>query len=157
MKPNEETAPVAGSMNVTTKKVFSLSDEELKDFYLKESVVLFPNRCVPNRSEYELLCMLQTEYKQALAFISRLNSTPWEENLSTLYSVTACYMMQSEYSLPDKKRVNATMAEHVKQVSALTVHRTFLHKLQGIYNTHYNNLSRLVKLCSEHKEQKKEK
>lgn len=48
MESNEMTAPAVGGMAVTTKAVFSISDEELKAFYLKKVVVLFSNRCSPN-------------------------------------------------------------------------------------------------------------
>lgn len=157
METNDKSALVVGGMNVTTKTVFSISDEELKAFYLKEAMVLLPNRYVPNRTEYEGLCMLQDEYRRILAFFSQLNILPWEAGLSTLYSVTASFMMQNEHSVSDKKRVNASIAEHIEAVSILTTNRTMIHKLQGIYNTHYGNLSRLIKQYPEYTERKKAK
>lgn len=157
MKPNEVTAPAVGGMAVTTKAVFSISDEELKEFYLKEVVVLFANRCSPNRSEYELLCLLQAEYKQILHFFAQLIALPLEAGLSAVYAVSASYMMQNEHSVVDKRRANASIAEHIEAVSTLTANRVVINKLQGIYNTHYGNLTRLIKQCPESVAKKKAK
>lgn len=157
METNEVSVQAMNGINVITKPAFSISDEELKAFYLKESVVLLHSQCSPTHTEYELLCILKAEYKQILSFFTQLNALPWEAGLSTVYSVTASFMMQTEHSVADKKRANATIAEHINAVSILTANRRVINKLQGIYNTHYINLSRLIRQCPESFAKKKSK
>lgn len=157
METNETTARAVGGMEVQPKHKFFIPTKELKDFYLKEAVLLFPHYCTPERTEYELLCILQSEYKTILTLFAQMTSSSWDAGLSTVYSVAASYMMQSEHSVSDKKRMNAAVAEHIGAVSSLLARRTMLGKLQGIYNMHCENLSRLIRQCPEYINREKEK
>lgn len=157
METNETTSPAVGGMEVRLKSTFFIPTEELKDFYLKEAVLLCPQRCTPACTEYELLCMLQSQYKTIVTFFAQLTSLAWDEGLSTVYTVTASYMMQSEHSVSDKKRVSASIAQHVGAVSSLLAQRATLGKLQGIYNMHCENLSRLISQCPEYINRDKKK
>ena len=145
MKKKEEATPSVNGLSLEQKIVFTMTDEEMKSFYLKQATFLFPGCCTPSRSEYEILCTLQTEQKRFLSFLSELNRIPWDEAISNVYAVASHYMMQSEMTLKERKEINKPIAEHLKSLSFLLANRVPMGKLQSIYSRHYENVTRLIK------------
>lgn len=56
--------PTVGSIAQTPQNAFVVPNGELKDFYLKFALLLNPNSCSANRTEFELLNILLKDLKK---------------------------------------------------------------------------------------------
>lgn len=141
----EATAQTVGGMEVKYKKVFSISDEELKAFYLKEAVLYAPTHCTPNCSEYHLLCVLRDKYRRAEEFLGRLNSYHWGLSIPNLHEVFVPYALQTTIPVNKRKAVCNELSEHFHFLSTLAdCQRTAL-ELYRFYHENNNTLRRLIK------------
>ena len=57
MDNQESPQQVVGGFELQQKTALHVSDENLKDYFLKEAVLLMPDACTPNRTEKEILIM----------------------------------------------------------------------------------------------------
>lgn len=147
MEAKEETTlPAVGGMEVKYRKVFSIPDEELKAFYLKEAVMLRPNYSTPNCSELHLLCILKDEYKKIITFLSQLNSYHWELDIPNLHEVFLPYSFQSTIPIKRRKAVCDAMSEHIRFLSHVSGNQVISRELCRYYQQSYNNLERIISL-----------
>lgn len=147
METKEEvTVQTVGGMEVKYKKVFSISDEELKAFYLKQAVLYAPTYCTPNCSEYHLLCILREKYKRVADFLNRLNSKAWALNTPALHEVFMPYILDN--TIPKKKRRDVCngLSEHVHFLSILVGNQSVSKELYRFYNENLKTLKHLMKL-----------
>ena len=110
----ETTVTMVGGMEVKDKRVFSIPDEELKAFYLKEAVMLAPTYCSPNRSEHQMLCILQREYKKTLGFLDQLSSYHWELNIPNLHEICIPYVLQQTIPFKERKAACNEISAHIR-------------------------------------------
>ena len=61
MDNQESPQQVVGGFELQQKTALHVSDENLKDYFLKEAVLLMPDACTPNRTEKEILiCLIKS-------------------------------------------------------------------------------------------------
>ncbi|MFR8359633.1 MAG: hypothetical protein ACLVEJ_30980 [Parabacteroides sp.] len=61
-----------------------LSEEELKDFYLKLARLVNPNACSANRSDFEVLNILCKDLKRNLGILCKYTQHAWDEGILDL-------------------------------------------------------------------------
>ncbi len=83
MDNQESPQQVVGGFELQQKTALHVSDENLKDYFLKEAVLLMPDACTPNRTEKEILIMSYKKLKQIVDFWGR-----WPLSLGTWRSRT---------------------------------------------------------------------
>ena len=64
--------PTVGSIAQTPQNAFVVPNGELKDFYLKFALLLNPNSCSANRTEFELLNILLKDLKKIVGALTHL-------------------------------------------------------------------------------------
>lgn len=143
----------AMTVNIETvqKNMFILSQDALRDFYLKEAVLLSPSHCSPNRTEYELLMILKKEYEKISSFLNQLISFPWELCIPNLHEVCVPYLLESDVSVKNRKVVSDQISAHIRFLTTIVGNRHIAKQLSKHYNQHLNNLMRLLKQHPEHK------
>lgn len=157
MKNEQEAVQAVGGMELRSINVFDIPDAELKDFYLKQAFLMTPHHCTPNRSEFELLSILRREYKKLIGFLSQLNNTHWTECLHSLQTTHGFYLTQNQISQNERLKTNADFIKHLHSITLLIENQNTGKRLFCVYNQHYVNLERLLKLFPEYTVNKSEK
>lgn len=77
-----------------------LSEEELKDFYLKLGRLINPSACSTNRNDFEVLNILRKELKRNLGILCKYTQHAWDESMLEIQ--TACGICSVQDSIPKK-------------------------------------------------------
>ena len=78
-----------------------LSEEELKDFYLKLARLVNPNACSANRSDFEVLNILCKDLKRNLGILCKYTQHAWDEGILEIQMASASSVvrkMHAEYT-----------------------------------------------------------
>lgn len=78
-----------------------LSEEELKDFYLKLARLVNPNACSANRSDFEILNILCKDLKRNLGILCKYTQHAWDEGILEIQMASASSVvrkMHAEYT-----------------------------------------------------------
>lgn len=137
--------PSIGGMEQKLKPVFSVPEEELKDFYLKEAVLLAPSYCSTNRTEFEMLAILQEEQKKILAFLSNLMNYHWEQGMVNMHLISVPYLLQEDVNTKQKKKVSSQLTELINYLSLIVGNQHAVKQLYALYGRHCANVDRLLK------------
>lgn len=156
MEIDERSVSVVGGMVPKERAVFSIPDEELKAYYLKEAVLLSPSYCTPNRTEFEILSILQKEQKKILNFLTTLISCSWEESVLNLHLISVPYLLEPQVSEKEKRRVSSQLTEYIRLSSFLAGNRYVATELYTLYNRHNVNVVRLLKQFPEYRQREKQ-
>lgn len=151
--PEQQAANV--DIETVQKNIFVLSQDALKEFYLKEAVLLSPTYCSPNRTEYELLMILRKEYERISVFLSQLNSFQWELCIPNLHEICVPYMFQSPAPLKIRRTVIDQISAHIRFLTTIVANRHITKDLGKYYDQHLTNVKRLLKECPEHKKEER--
>lgn len=146
MKTNEtQTSALSDELNVISKSVFSITDEGLKSFFLKEAVLLIPSYCTPNRNEFQILSILLKEYKKILEFFTQLNSFPWKLGIPDIHDVCIPYLLQDSLSAKERKRVGGEISRHLHFLTLLISNQHISKELYKYYTQCEDSLSRILR------------
>lgn len=78
-----------------------LSEEELKDFYLKLARLVNPNACSANRSDFEVLNILCKDLERNLGILCKYTQHAWDEGILEIQMASASSVvrkMHAEYT-----------------------------------------------------------
>lgn len=145
METNEDFTQMVGGMVLTQKTVFNIPEGELRSYYLKTAFLTCPNYCTPQRTEQQILNHLFDEQKKVLSVLTYLMRTPWADGIPALHEISSPYLLQSQVSVKERKKVSDGVAEHVRFLARLMGDRDTLKQLYALYILHHNNLGRLQK------------
>ena len=144
MKTEQTTAPTISGLEQKTISVFFISDQELKEFYLKEALLLSPQACTTKRTEFEILNILYKEIKKILSFLSQASNYPWDKSMLNLHTVCAPYLVQDAISAKERLQVSTELTTHLRFLTSLMANRNIVGELFTLYNRHYANVGRLI-------------
>lgn len=146
MKTNETQTPVLSEeLKLVQRNVFGITDEGLKNFFMKEAVLLIPSYCTPNRTEFELLSILQKEYKKILEFLTQLNSYPWKVGIPDMHDICIPYLLQDSLSAKERKRVSGEISRHIHFLTLLVSNQHISKELYKYYMQCEENLIRILR------------
>lgn len=137
----------------TQRNIFALSQDKQREFYLKEAVLLSPERCSHGQTDYEMLIVLLKEYQKINTFLSQLNSFQWELCIPNLHEICIPYLLEDKVSLKKRRNVSDQISTHIRFLTVIVSNRHIAKELYGYYNQGLNNLKRLLKEYPEHKKQ----
>lgn len=103
MDNQESPQQVVGGFELQQKTALHVSDENLKDYFLKEAVLLMPDACTPNRTEKEILIMSYKKLKQIVDFLGTMAAVPWDLAIPNLHEICMPYLMQSDIPVKERK------------------------------------------------------
>lgn len=118
MNNQELSSQPISVLEAKQKSVFGIPDEELKNYFLKEAVLLLPDNCTPNRSEREILIILYKKQKSIIEFLSQMTPIPWSLAIPNLYEVSTPYLLQDNIRLKERKQVSDELSKHLRFLSA---------------------------------------
>lgn len=120
------------------------SNQELKDYYLKESVLLLSDMCTPGCTETECFTLLQAEQKQILNFLKRLVVASFDLGLDNLYDMTSAYMMCDDIAKEERIQTCADMRKLFSVFSLLQQKLDLTSELYNLYAAKCVDVQRLL-------------
>jgi len=129
-----------------------LSEEELKDFYLKLARLINPSACSTNRNDFEVLNILRKELKRNLGILCKYTQHAWDEGMLEIQ--TACGICSVQDSIPKKERLemNVSLGKHLQFLAQMASASSVIRKMHAEYTRHYINVEYLLKQFSKEKE-----
>ena len=88
--------PTVGSIAQTPQNAFVVPNGELKDFYLKFALLLNPNSCSANRTEFELLNILLKDLKKIVGALTHLTMHAWDDGIPEILLSCGAYSLQDD-------------------------------------------------------------
>lgn len=144
MNNQELSSQPISVLEAKQKSVFGIPDEELKNYFLKEAVLLLPDNCTPNRSEREILIILYKKQKSIIEFLSQMSSIPWSLAIPNLYEVSTPYLLQDNIRLKERKQVSDELSKHLRFLSAITGKQHLAKTLFNYYRLQSVKLKKLL-------------
>lgn len=144
MEAKEVSSLTIGGMTLQSGLTFSISDEELKNFYLKEAILMLPDLCTPGSTEAEYLTKLQTEHNELLVFLSKLLDLLLPLDTGCLYEITSSYLLRDDIKMEERIRVREDMRRLFSICSLLQQKLDLTAELYNLYRTHHLNLTRVM-------------
>lgn len=144
MEDNQHAAMGVGGMEVTTTEVFTIPEDQRKDFYLKMACLMRPMTCTPNHTEHELLCILYKELKTILTAVTRLNMQPWALPFMEIQKATSYYLMNANVSKKELVKMNESINEHMKCLTLVDANMAQIKRLVAIYTRYYKDVAYLI-------------
>lgn len=126
-----------------THDVFA-TDEDRKDFYLKEFALMCPDLCVPGHTEEEYLAILQREQKETLNFLNHLLEASLRVDIDSLCKVTFSYLMRDDIAKEERIRVSNNLRFVFNLLSLLQQKLDVTAGLLNLYRLHDANMKRLI-------------
>lgn len=126
-----------------TNNVFA-TDEERKDFYLKEFALMYPDLCVPGRTEEDFLASLKREQKEALDFLGNLLQASLHIDLESLCKVAFSYAMCDDIKKEERIQVSNDIRFLFSLLSLLQQKIDVTAGLFNLYKLHRANINRLI-------------
>lgn len=128
----------------TTVITLTFSDEELKEFYLKEAIFLNPVAYNRWRSDTEVLQLLLKHFKRICGFLSKINNYDWEEMAKQLQKVSGAYPAQTPTGRKEHLKMNESLSDIWGILILLSHDSREIGKLHAHFNYHYQNVKRLL-------------
>lgn len=144
MNNQEASQQVVGGFELLQKTVFHVSDENLKDYFLKEAVLLMPDACTPNRTEKKILIMFYKKLKLSVDFLGSLVAVPWDLAIPNLHEVCIPYLMRQDIPVNERNHVSHKLMEHLRFLSRLNGKKQIAKDLFNYYRNQSENLKRVL-------------
>ena len=144
MNNQEASQQVVGGFELLQKTLFHVSDENLKDYFLKEAVLLMPDACTPNRTEKEILIMFYKKLKLSVDFLGSLVAVPWDLAIPNLHEVCIPYLMRQDIPVNERNHVSHKLTEHLRFLSRLNGKKQIAKDLFNYYRKQSENLKRVL-------------
>lgn len=126
-----------------TNDVFA-TDEERRDFYLKEFALLCPDLCTPDRTKEDYLAILQREQKEILSFLRNVLDASFGADMDSLCKVTFSYLMCDGIEKEDRIQISKGMRSLFSLLFLLQQKADVTAGLYNLYCLHDANLKRLI-------------
>ena len=144
MDNQESPQQVVGGFELQQKTALHVSDENLKDYFLKEAVLLMPDACTPNRTEKEILIMSYKKLKQSVDFLGTMAAVPWDLAIPNLHEICMPYLMQSDIPVKERKWICGKLTTHLRFLSILTRKKQIAKDLLAYYSHQVGSLKNLL-------------
>ena len=122
-----------------------LSDEELKQFFLNEAMLLCPSEA-EDVSEHEKLQILYNTQKNIIRLLCVLNHCNFEMHYVEIYHVFGYYFMEKE----GEKRKKRAMSERLEDYGQFMYRLTRIKRIIGHYYAyslrHLRSIERIIEL-----------
>ena len=149
--------PTVGSIAQTPQNAFVVPNGELKDFYLKFALLLNPNSCSANRTEFELLNVLLKDLKKIVGALTHLTMHAWDDGIPEILLSCGAYSLQGDLNKKTRMQMNASMGKHLQFLTQMAMDSPAMKLLYRNMNKHYMQVEILVKqMATEIERQKKE-
>lgn len=145
METEQSTVQTLGGMTLTSKNVFFIPSEELKNFYLKFAYLSNPNACSVNRTEFELLNILFKELKKKMEVLSKINAHAWDKGMMEIQTAHMYYLTRENLPPKERVRINNCVSEHLTFLTQMAINSRTMKHLYEVYARHYTNVERLLK------------
>lgn len=123
----------------------SLTEEELKDFYLKLARLINPSACSPHRNDFEVLSILRKDLKRNLGILYKYTQHAWDEGMLEIQ--TACGVCSVQDSIPKKERLemNASLGKHLQFLAQMASASSVVRRMHAEYTRHFIHVEYLLK------------
>lgn len=146
MEDNQHAAMGVGGMEVTTIEVFTIPEEQKKDFYLKMAHLLRPLSCTTGRTEHELLCILHKELKSVLSAVIQISMQPWAMPFSRIHKTITPYLISNNIDQKNRISINNALNDHMHLLTRIDANMSGIRRLVTIYNRFYEDVGQLIRL-----------
>ena len=128
-----------------------LSEEELKDFYLKLARLVNPGACSPKRTDFEVLSILSKDLKRNLGFLCKYTQHSWDEGLLEIQMACGVYSVQDSIQKKERLEMNASLGKHLQFLAQMASASSVVRKMHAEYTRHFINVEYLLKQFSKDK------
>ena len=122
-----------------------LSDEELKDFYLKLAHLISPNACSSNRSDFEILSILRKDLKRNLGILCKYTQHARDEGMLEIQIACGVYSVQDNIQKKERLEMNTSLGKHLQFLAQMASSCSVARKIQAEYTRHVCNVEYLLK------------
>lgn len=144
MEETQKESTGVGGMKITTTDVFTISEEEQKELYLRIAFLSLPTLLRTRQSDLDSLYILYNELGKIVKMFNRFNSATWIDWMVDIQKINGLYLLESSNSRKDKLRMIDSITTHLNMLAAIGKSLPAMKKLEGIYTRHYNNVSNLI-------------
>lgn len=145
METEQSTVQTLGGMTLTSKNVFFIPDEELKNFYLKFAYLSNPNACSVNRTEFQLLNILFKDLKKRREALGKFNEHTWDKGMMEIQTSHMYYLTRESLPPKERVRINNCVSEHLTFLTQMAGNSRTMRQMYEVYARHYHNVERLLK------------
>ena len=149
MEARKAHTPTIGGMELKPDFTFTISDEELKNYYLKEAALLLPDILSPRNTEEQCLTALHAEQKEIVNVLDKLLDASFRLDINCLYEVTFSYLMRDDIEKKERERVSNDMVKLFAIFTLLQQKLDVIAELYNHFNSDYANVKRLVEQYAE--------
>ncbi|MCD8271037.1 MAG: hypothetical protein LUD46_23235 [Parabacteroides sp.] len=129
-----------------------LSDEELKDFYLKFARIINPSACSSNRNDFEVLNILYKDLKRNLGMLCKYTQHAWDEGIPEIQTVCGVYLVQDSIQRKERLQINTSLGKHLQFLAQMASGSSVARKIHAEYTRHSINVDYLLKQMANDKE-----
>lgn len=129
-----------------------LSEEELKDFYLKLARLINPNACSSNRNDFEILSILRKDLKKNLGILCKYTQHAWDEGMQEIQMACGAYSVQDTMPKKERLEVNASLGKHLQFLAQMASQSSVVRRMHAEYTRHFINVEYLLRQMSVGKE-----
>lgn len=122
-----------------------LSEEELKDFYLKLARLINPNACSSNRNDFEILSILRKDLKKNLGILCKYTQHAWDEGMQEIQMACGAYSVQDTMPKKERLEVNASLGKHLQFLAQMASQSSVVRRMHAEYTRHFNNVEYLLR------------
>lgn len=144
METKEEKKAVAG-LEVVLSEKFAIPANDQKEYFLQEAFLMDSEGCSVNRSEREILGILDGLLKKETSVLSCINSFEYTSAISTLQLIIGNYMMQDSINMAERRRVNRAVAPLMQLLVGLVTNKIAISKLQNFCDKQQGMLSHVIR------------
>lgn len=133
MEKDQQPISTFGGMERKNKEVFFIPSSEKKDFYLKLAFLTDPHACVPARSEYELLRILDRNLKKTIKVLSLINNQQWDTCIPQIQACYGHYLMQNSIGKKERTQVYLQVGQHLDFLTRIAMNCKAIAQLFDMY------------------------
>ncbi|WP_075558919.1 hypothetical protein [Parabacteroides timonensis] len=122
-----------------------LSEEELKDFYLKLARLINPSACSTNRNDFEVLNILHKELKRNLGLLYKYTQHAWDQGMLEIQMACGVYSVQDSIQKKERLEMNASLGKHLQFLAQMASACSVARKMHAEYTRHFINVEYLLK------------
>lgn len=122
-----------------------LSEEELKDFYLKLARMINPNACSSNRNDLEILGILRKDLKRNLGILCKYTQHAWDEGIQEIQMACGVYSVQDTMPKKERLEVNASLGKHLQFLAQMASQSSIVRRMHAEYTRHFINVEYLLR------------
>lgn len=146
MEDNQHAAMGVGGMEVTTTEVFTIPEDQRKDFYLKMACLMKPTACTPERTEHELLCILHKELKSVISATIQISMQPWAMPFSKIQKTITPYLISNNIDQKNRLSINNALNDHMQLLTRIDANMSEIKRIVTTYNRFYKDVEQLIRL-----------